>query len=187
MQIVRFSFALPIVVFLLGSCQTEKQNRPEGGIEIDSVVSPLASISWHDTLTFVVTFSECGEWGGHKECLKIQLDSASNLYARLVIDSVNCDSLVRYYPDDRVNKYSRQQVYDSIKYLTLEDELQVSKMLQRILEAHLEGGMLANFGDLYVIKTSDGSLNLTFWNSGDYHTIDFRERMDKIFGNVRRH
>jgi len=187
MQIVRFLYALPIVV-LLSYCETDKQKRFNEAVEIDSVVSPLASISWQDTLTVVVTFSECGEWGGHREHLSIQQDSASKLYARLVIDSVNCDSLVRYYPNETLKRYSRQQIYDSIKYLTLKDELLISGMLQKILEAHLEEGAFgANFGDLYTIKTSDGSLNLIFWNNANDHTMDYRETRNIIFENVKQH
>ena len=182
MQAIRFFYALLIAVVLLSSCQRDKKYRSEEILAIDSVISPLSGISWMDTLAIVVRFSECGEWGGHLEYFKIQQDGASKLCARLVIDSANCDSLIRYSGTD-MHRSSRHRVYDSIKQLTLEDEYLISEMLQRILEANLKFPTLANFGDSYVITTSNKTFDLRFWNAGNYHVIGYAETRDKIFND----
>lgn len=185
MLVIRLLFATFIVCSLIISCNNSNPNQFKEPFEIDSIFTPLGGIYGKDTLSVEARFSECGEWGGHLEYLSIQWDKNNKLYARLVIDSVNCD---RLYFSKNLNDF-KHTVFDSTKYLTPDDEYLISTMLQKVLKAHLIGYGIAgaNYGNSYHIRTSDGSFELDFWNSGNtYNEINFVDTMNKIFGDVKR-
>lgn len=50
----------------------------------------LAGLIKYDTLVLTAEFTECGEWGGRKEVIKIYRNLDYNLTAELLVDSVSC-------------------------------------------------------------------------------------------------
>tara|TARA_B100000678_G_C18214016_1_gene504569 strand:+ start:1201 stop:1677 length:477 start_codon:yes stop_codon:yes gene_type:complete len=60
-------------------------------LDIDTSKGPLGELYLGDTLILFARYSECGEFGGHKEWLKIFSDDSA-LKCKVIYDSVNCDS-----------------------------------------------------------------------------------------------
>lgn len=91
-----------------------------------------------DTIIITVGFNDCGEWGGHIEKIYL-MNHNGGIQARLVIDSVPCDSIVvveDIYAGVDDNK--RQIIKDTTKSLTNNDEKIINLFLNRIFDLYLD-------------------------------------------------
>src|SRR6476661_6011272 len=93
-----FSFLLLLIYFLLGCKQKSKQVSEYSHSNIFSFLE----LTETDSIYIVARFSECGEWGGHKEEIIIDADQNRNIYAHHKIYPYNCDSLKFYYANDNL-------------------------------------------------------------------------------------
>jgi len=92
MKFVSF-FSLLLMVLLL-SCEpkTEQTNKYS-----ELSYSDFFLLTQADSIYINTRFSECGEWGGHKEEIIINADKDRRLYLHYKTYPYNCDSLKFYY------------------------------------------------------------------------------------------
>jgi len=146
--------------------------------------SPLNIVDRTDTLKILVQFSDCGEWGGHKESIYLIRNKENKIYARFIMDSVPCDKIIEKSGIGLLDDKTRRIVLDTTKLLNLEDEKLVSLFLQRLLELYLKNEVHANAGTVFHILNSDSSLNFTYWNSGDCRDTFYEKVRKQLFGDI---
>ena len=129
-----------------------------------------------DTLKIIVEFSDCGEWGGHKEYIYLNKDLNDNTIARLIIDSVSCSNIKDYENFSDIDEETRVIVLDTIKQLTKQDEKLLNLFIHRVLELYLNKENLYEFEDSVIysyagagslIQINNSTLNLEFHNFGE--------------------
>jgi hypothetical protein len=110
-------------------------------------------------------FSECGEWGGHEEELKVYTDVNNIFFAKHIIYSVNCDAA-------RNSGFSKNSgiVSDKKVQLTHDKKELVNKYLQNLVKAkNGEHTIVGHASNYFSATLSDSS----------YH-IEFREDAESI-------
>jgi len=138
-----------LILLLLFCSNTFGQNATNSDYYF-SDQGALSGLSKYDKLIIVGEFSECGEWGGHKETITIFRDSLYNISASLIVDSVSCtDSMgnidVRRFvylnKTVKVSKIQQQEVVDCI-----------SEMTQLLL---INKDFISNAFHIYSVKLND--------------------------------
>jgi hypothetical protein len=81
-------------------------------------------------LSIEARFSECGEWGGHKERIIVFADTNMNIHARYLVYPYNCDSLKFYYGNENLFP-----VVDTTIRVGDSEKQSLTDYLQRIMEA----------------------------------------------------
>ena len=193
---------LRILVFimsisLLTACDSENNNgnkisETEKAISAppkpcEEYSSPLNIVNENDTLKIVVQRSDCGEWGGNKEYIYLQRNdrNSNKICARFILDSISCDQIIEKNGYGVLDDRLRQKIVDTSKILNINEEILISKMLQRILELYLKNEVHANAGSYFQISNSDGTMNISYWNSGDCRDTYYYTTRKQIFGDYK--
>ncbi len=84
---------LILAIIILASCSTSKNNVLNLQKLIDGTVpkNPLGFLYQLDTLTLTARFSECGEFGGHKEKFLVFTDFRKQYFVKYTKDSIDLD------------------------------------------------------------------------------------------------
>ncbi len=145
--------------------------------------SPLNIVNRVDTLKITISIADCGEFGGHKEYIYIQRNKKDSIYARFIMDSISCDYVLENYSTPGFYDKGRIIKLDTVKILNLQDEIQISKFIQRLTELYLQDGFYSNHGNYYeVINTGReyAPFQLHYWNSGNLKDT-YYHRVRKLF------
>jgi hypothetical protein len=151
----------------------------------------LGILNQQDTLKILVEFSECGEWGGHRELMFLKRNEENKVFAQLFIDSISCDSMLAVHnTTDEVDK-SRVIIVEKEKILTDKDEQTISEFIKGLLEIYLTNNYLNRYEDSLIIYEGSGTLlrvtntnstfNLTFWNIDNFAKTNYSKVRDLIF------
>ena len=184
------------LIFLIACSGNNKKNQSSqtNGTNnfIDSENNDLLGIvNKIDTLKILVEFSECGEWGGHRESIFLNKNEKDKIQAHLQIDTISCDILSEI-PDsmDEIDKY-RVILLEKDKTLDNEDEKLIASFINRLLELYLKNGYSTRDEDsLFVyqgsgtkleITNTNSTFNLSFWNIENYANTRYSVIRDQIF------
>lgn len=114
-------FILLIFALLISCSNSQKDNECHAAFFPDDL-----SGYKDERLIFEIkaTFSECGEWGGHKETLLIYAGKDKEFHLKYKLWNVNCDSTVEY--NDGIGTYYAPLIYliDSTSLLITNDHKQ---------------------------------------------------------------
>ena len=138
--------------------------------------TPLDIVGLKDTLKIIMEFSDCGEWGGHKEFIYLQRNKERKIFARFIKDTVSCGGVV--------DNKARRILIDTVKVLSIDDEKLISKFLQRLLELYLKNEIHSNAGALFHVINTDKTLDFTYWNSGDCRDTYYGNICKQVFGDI---
>jgi hypothetical protein len=137
-------FSILFIIAGLGSCitKTDKADKDSfNGMAFPNFQehnNGLANFPQKkDTLIITVEFSDCGEWGGHKEFIKLFRNSENRLIGELKVDSISCKNIKDYENYSDLDDNSRKIVQTIVKELDVEDEKLVNLFIHRILELKL--------------------------------------------------
>ena len=193
-----FILLLGVVLFkTLNSCDGGKidsqKDKCETGIFdsklirgiCDEYSTPLNIINQKDMLKIVVQRSDCGEWGGNKEYIYLQRNDSDKICARFILDTISCDKIIEKNGYGVLDDSLRKIVVDTSKVLSINEEVLISKMLQRILELYLKNEVHSNAGSYFEISNSDGTMNICYWNSGDCQDTYYYKTRRQIFGDYK--
>jgi hypothetical protein len=158
--------------------------------------SGLANIfQYSDSLFITVEFSDCGEWGGHKEILIVYKNSEKKLVGQLQIDSISCDNIKDYEDFSDLDDNSRKIVKTIRKDLSIDDERLVNLFIHRILELKLnynftvimEGNdeimpIYADAGTVIEIRNSNSSFMIEYYNMDESANTWYGKIRKEIFG-----
>ncbi|MGV8830172.1 MAG: hypothetical protein ACWA6U_17830 [Breznakibacter sp.] len=191
-------------LFLLISCLNKRTTNystldfKEKGAGLERVINES------DTLKIIVHFSECGEWGGHNEMILLQRTKTNEIEARLLVDTVSCDSIKDFIYFDLHTKdtfsysaieyKSRIRIIDITKTLTKNDEILINQFLHRIFELYLNQDrfkydenseiipIYRGSGRSIHIENSNSTLKLDFSNIDESNNTWYWKVRLKIFG-----
>ena len=169
-----------LVIFFI-SCINEPSKNNSTSHEInqqDSVVQ-LGCIGIEDTLEIKIHFTECGEWGGHSEAIKIYRANNSKLYAQYTIDTVSCEKLMK----DVKYEVASKNVVDTTKLIDKKDERQIITLLQRLFQLSLVSKISSNSGEYYEVFCRPKGLQFSYWNSS-YNETNYSITRQHLFGNI---
>lgn len=140
-----------------------------------------------DTLKIMVTFSECGEWGGHTESIFLTKDSENNTFARLLVDSVSCNNFSG-------SAYGGRSVIilDTTKQLIKQEEKLLNLFLHRVFELYLNKEDLydendsiiyiySGSGNMIYIENTNATFKLRFWNVDNLSNTWYSKIKNQIF------
>jgi hypothetical protein len=183
-------FSVFVVPFLLvtcnvksdkSTCETEEIGPPA---PCEDRSNPLDIINKTDTLKILIEFSDCGEWGGHRELIYLQRDSNFNVFARFKMDTVSCDRIVERNGFGVVDDRTRKTLIDTSMILGIDDKKLFSRFLQRLIELYLKKQVNGNSGTVYHIINTDSTLDFWYLNSGDCQDTYYGDIRKQIFGDV---
>ncbi len=184
---------LVIIIFFTFSC-VRKENKiidKRNGMDYPNFEERNSglgnALKTDDTLKIIVEFSECGEWGGHKESIFLKNDSENNVIARLIVDSVSCDNI-----DNFLKNRTRVIILDTIKQLTNQEERLINLFLHRVFELYLNMEYLyeendsifysySGSGTSINIVNTNSTLNLRFWNIDEMSNTWYTKIKNQIF------
>lgn len=146
-------------------------------------VSELAFLGPADTLMIKVLFSDCGEWGGHKESIDIFRSNKGELLVNYKIDTVSCSALSKISDYNDRTKFA-SIILDTNLTITKETEKKIFDFIHWIFVLNLKTpkSNLSN-GDVYWINCTSGYLSLTYFNSTLDNTY-FHELRKQILGKI---
>jgi hypothetical protein len=123
-----------------------------------------------------------GEWGGHRETFFLQRNAENKIVARFLKDTVPFD-IIESNGAGMLDDSKRIIVLDTLKMLNINDEKLIKDFIQRITELNLKGPLFtANAGNSYLIRNTNETLKIHFWNSGNTLKTDYYEMKTSIFG-----
>ena len=141
-------FLILSILFLLGCGQ---KSRQEGQYPYSNIFSFL-ELSKTDSIYIAARFSECGEWGGHKEEIIIDADQNRNIYVHHKIYPYNCDSLEFYYANDNL-----EPSFNTTVSLTDEGRQSIRDYIQRLTQSKINEAFPGHAGNYFSIITSDST------------------------------
>ncbi|MBK9515236.1 MAG: hypothetical protein IPO05_16790 [Flavobacteriales bacterium] len=158
----RMAFVSSVVLLCMFSCSQQAKER---------TVSGLDNLLANDTLVLMGRFSDCGEWGGHHEVIKIfrQVDSLLATYERDTVkcpDPSNIDRRIVERLDAQLDQTKEERIVAYLQELTARSFL-------------AEGG--SNAIDDYVATRTDGGLEMVYWNF-EKNWKGFAELKRSLFG-----
>lgn len=148
-----------------------------------------------DTLTITVEFSDCGEWGGHKEQINLFRNSENELIARIQIDSISCENIRVYGDYSDLDDNTRQVVKTIEKKLDSDDEELFNLFIHRILELKLNYRfsiimedneeiipMFIDAGTSIEIRNSNSTFLIVYYNIAETANTWYGKIRKQIFG-----
>lgn len=181
-----------VFTFFLG-CKNEPKKPLANGIypnfqeNNDGLVNFLQI---NDTLFIKAYFSECGEWGGHREIIRLYRNSEDSLIGQLIIDTVYCDNLIGVGDESSLDENPRKIIKDIKKELNKEDEKRINLFIHRILELKLnhEAKSIIKDNEEYLPIYNDSGTYIEIRHSRSELLIDFRNRnrfANTWYGKIR--
>ena len=181
------------ILQVLQSCQTGYVITEDGKQRVnihgfrkpcEEYSKPLDLIRFNHTLKIINQCTDCGEWGGHKETIYLTQSEENKIFARFILDTVNCFKIIEKNGIGVLDDNYRVIVLDTCKVLTTKDEELLSTFLQRLVELYLKNEMHSNAGFNFVISSSDSNFYLSFWNSGNCRDTYYPKVRRQIFGDI---
>ena len=131
-----------------------------------------------DTLKLSAYFDECGEFGGHREQIRIYKiegtfpgDSLDTLGADFLIDTVKCAS------DNRKRIFSRMKT----RILTGNDKRVILQYMGKLLVNALNETWHSNAGKVYKVKCEMPEIDISYVDDGQ-NWNGFHEMKNSVFG-----
>ncbi len=105
-----------------------------------------------DTLNLYADIRDCGEFGGHKEIIKIYSDRHNHRYnLNYKKYYSNCDSIGRYLLNNKVE-------FESTIKLTEKNKKSIYHYIQKLLELKLNQRFYSNANNIFSVYKSDSTL-----------------------------
>jgi hypothetical protein len=179
-----------ILIFIFVGCKSQN-NKSENFSQIEippapceDRSNPLDIVRLGDTLEINMEFSDCGEWGGHREIIYLQRNKKREIFARFIMDTVSCDKIVEKNGVGVLDDNNRHIQIDTVKFLNLGDEKLFSRFFQRLVELYLKNEMHANAGARYYVRNTNTTFVIDYWNSGDCRDTYYWDLRNKVFGDI---
>lgn len=150
-QISIFLFA----VFTLLGCSSKKKNETDFKRLLNNSIekNPLGILYQTDTLKLTAQFSECGEFGGHKESIEIFCNYKREYFAKYVRNSMDLDCPNNFEETAIIVK-------DTLFKINSNKEKLVIKYLDKLYRRTLTPKMISHSNDYFKAKTKNSGLSL---------------------------
>lgn len=155
---MKFKIIILFTLLLLG-CSSKKKSLKKYDLLIKMVEkmpekkNPLGFLFQGDTLHLTAKFSECGEFGGHKEKIQIYRNYKKEYFAKFTKDSIDLDC-----PNDFEEKAIIIQ--DTIIVINKSKEKFIGNYLNKLYKRAIIGKVSSHSNDYFSAKTNHTGLSL---------------------------
>jgi len=165
---------LPIV-FLVYSCTPENIKQSPFGIEDGHTTffSTLNFSSLNDTIFIYAKFSECGEWGGHKEIIKVYLKDTI-YFANYIKYDTDCDQM------DQYGILPLKKVTDTVVNLTKSAEDAINKYCHQLLNAKINEISPGHAGNIFILQNAEETLKISIYDSNKSNVLNFNKLVSTV-------
>jgi len=174
LQILTFTFFFSII--LLTACNPKQQTEHYSRNSI-TFFDPIKFSTQNNKNTFKIEarFSECGEWGGHKEEIIIFADTSRMFYATYKVFPFNCDSLPYY-------NYKENLTPTIIKTIVLNDTTKKSIIdyILRLTQSKITERFPGHAGNFFSIANSDSTFYIQVYDSKEFDIKSFRQLVTEL-------
>jgi len=147
-------FSLSLLFFFCCSKNQEYNDLDEG----DSVFFGL-----NDTIYLKTEFSECGEWGGSQEFMKIY-SNENHSFLDYKKTKADCNKI------DKKRGYPLQnKEFDKIFKLNDKEKKSILRYIQRLIKSKSNEKLMANFGNFFSVTNSDSTLLIKVFDNNEYN------------------
>ncbi len=156
-------------------CQESSRELQKDSLSLSEIATekyPLGFLYQADTLTLLAHFSECGEFGGHKEKMDIFCNYKREYFAQYTVDSIDLDC-----PEDV--EENAIVVKDTLFRLTLENEHEIIQYLNKLFKRGLISKYPSHSNDYFNAHTRYSGLNLTTYEP-DSDWYEFNNLINKL-------
>ncbi|MCJ8153565.1 hypothetical protein MKJ01_07280 [Chryseobacterium sp. SSA4.19] len=141
-----------LLVFLLISCNKEEPFSKNTEYSFEDILDHT------DTLSINSRFDECGEWGGHKEYIKIYSSDKKEIL-KYTKYKVNCGNT------NHVGQIIQTKDFSKTIVLSKAQNKAVMYYMNNLLQLKFITQSFGNSGNSFSIKRSDGSLHISHYGS----------------------
>lgn len=142
------------------SCSTKKVDQGE---------RLIGNIGRTDTLTLYAQYSECGEWGGHQESLKIYRGDDEELWTMYQRDTVtSCEGPI---------ENNRTVLIQRTVKLTEDNQRTIIHYMHNLLDRSLEVEVPSHSGEYFSIRRNDSRFIIS-------RTVLGYEEFDKLISSI---
>ncbi len=170
------SILLLTLLFIFSNCgQKAKQGEQRKEVTFFDPIE-LGQFNGTSNLSIEAKFSECGEWGGHRETINVNSDKQQILYATYNVYPFNCDSLDYFYGNRNLNPtIVRKVILDEQKQQSIVDyveRLTRSRIAQRF--------PTSNANNVFSIVNSDSTLVIRVFGNREYEIQSFKKVVSEL-------
>jgi len=163
------------MLFLVCSCTT-KHNKPRSFEKEDNYTTFFSNLNFYslnDTIFIYARFSECREWVGHKEIIKVYIK-----------DTTYCANYIKYDTDcdkmDRFGILPLEKVTDTIVNITENAESAINKYCHQLIDAKISENPLGNAGNIFLLQNSKETLKISIYDDNKSNVKNFRELVNTL-------
>jgi hypothetical protein len=162
-----------IGIFMLSFCllscwQQNKKNETFNFFNIDKFKLR------RDTLYINSQFTECGEWGGHRELSKVFF-SGKNFYINYQKFNADCNSVKR-----NKGKLVQKLVKNITKKISDNDKVLIYNYVHQLLDAKFQEPIGLQVGRIFQVVLSDNDLNISVYPGSSTTEKQYLELIKKI-------
>lgn len=121
-------------------------------------------------------FTECGEWGGHREFIRIFTDEQSNFHARYLKFPVNCDSIVEQEYRNRL-----KPVFDKEIILNAKNKQSINDYLLRLTRSKITENFPGHAGHIFTACNGDSSFFIQVYDNKLFDLKSYQQLIDGLF------
>ncbi|MBO0359989.1 hypothetical protein J0X19_18660 [Hymenobacter sp. BT186] len=179
------ALVLLVAVSVLVIVFTRKPVAPHVNQAKHSEEHVIGNISYGDTLFIYAQYSECGEFGGHRELIKVYLSDEGDVRERLgyvefrqrpftadfFLDTIGCS-----YRADRKYFLEKQKV------LSVDDEKAIVRYMHALLNYSLKDLRTFHAGNIYWVGMDNEKPQIWVYDT-QYSWRGHKALREKLFGN----
>ncbi len=182
-HLIKKSMRLPFLLItslfttmMLAACsqQQEKKEDDRKNIVFFDSIEPSA-INQGNNLKIEARFSECGEWGGHKEDIIITLKEDKRFYATYKIFPFNCDSLDYYYANEKI-----APVFTKTILLNDTSKKSIINYIQRLMESKITEKFPGHAGNFFSVVNSDSTFFIQVYDRKEFDIKSFKQLITEL-------
>lgn len=166
-----------LFMLLLISC-SQKQSKNISPSKMSLFFDPinLGALNGKSNLTINARFSECGEWGGHREIITIYSDKDRNFHATYEVYPFNCDSLDYYYNNGTLKPILNQKVK-----LNDDRKKSIIAYIHRLINSKITERAVPNHANNYFsVVNSDSTFLIEVADTKEFDVTSFRQLTTEI-------
>jgi hypothetical protein len=153
---------------------SSNKNKPNAKVPFFDPIA-LGAMDQTSNISIEARFSECGEWGGHKEKLIVFADTSMNIHVRYLVYPYNCDSLKFYYGNENLNP-----VVDTTMTVGDIEKRSLSEYLQRITQAKIAERYPGHAGNVFSVLKSDSTFFIRVYDNKESNVNDYKKLIGEL-------
>lgn len=147
-------YIILIAIFILGCSSKKKSNNNLKRIFENSIEkNPLGILYQTDTLTLTAKYSECDEFGGHTERMKVFCNYKREYFVKYVRNSIDLDCPNNFEETAIIIK-------DTMFKIDMRKEKLVVKYLNKLYKRNMTSKMISHSNDYFKAETKYSGLSL---------------------------